>query len=413
MGVWVPTSTRLLIIYVYAPQNLTEKQTLWDYLCHIIDRWDGESVILGDFNEVRTEAERYGSRFNFQGANSFDNFISVTGLVDLPLGGYSFTWSHKSATKMSKPDKFLISEGLIERAHLVKSLNELNNLEALDIAQKAKVRWSIEGDENTKYFHGVLNNKRSQLAIRGVVVDGDWIEEPQKVKHEFYSHFADSDVQSAFVADMQILDGPFIFNELISWCKNDILNKFGFGGRWRGWVQGCFKSSMGSVLVNGSPTVEFPFQKGLFSGINIGPLLKISHLFYVDDAVFVAIHGESGLLDRNMLMSKRSLWLDIIKEVLALKRNGIDLRTYCRKKITIMNKLRHNSIDVTFRRRPRGGAECEQHSDLSSRINELELAQMQDRWYWSLMGTGIFSVKSVRNFIDDFMLVLDEVPLDG
>ncbi|GJW48999.1 RNA-directed DNA polymerase, eukaryota [Tanacetum coccineum] len=59
---------------------------------------------------------------------------------------------------------------------------------------------------------------------------------------------------------------------------------------------------------------------------------------------------------------------------------------------------------------PRGGAEYEQHSDLSSRINELELAQMQDRWYWSLMGTSIFSVKSVRNFIDDFMLVSDEVP---
>ncbi|GJW58321.1 hypothetical protein Tco_0105052 [Tanacetum coccineum] len=34
-----------------------------------------------------------------------------------------------------------------------------------------------------------------------------------------------------------------------------------------------------------------------------------------------------------MLMSKRSFWLDIIKEVLALKRNGIDLMTYCRKKV--------------------------------------------------------------------------------
>ncbi|GKB55632.1 hypothetical protein Tco_0911818 [Tanacetum coccineum] len=30
---------------------------------------------------------------------------------------------------------------------------------------------------------------------------------------------ADSDVQSAFVSNRQILDGPFILNELISWCK--------------------------------------------------------------------------------------------------------------------------------------------------------------------------------------------------
>ena len=39
---------------------------------------------------------------------------------------------------------------------LMKELHDLNSVEALDIAQKAKVRWSIEGDETSKYFHGVL-----------------------------------------------------------------------------------------------------------------------------------------------------------------------------------------------------------------------------------------------------------------
>ncbi|GJS87527.1 reverse transcriptase domain-containing protein [Tanacetum coccineum] len=32
--------------------------------------------------------------------------------------------------------------------------------------------WAIEGDENSKYFHGIINKKRSNLAIRGVFVDG-------------------------------------------------------------------------------------------------------------------------------------------------------------------------------------------------------------------------------------------------
>ncbi|GKG12999.1 hypothetical protein Tco_0349959, partial [Tanacetum coccineum] len=58
------------------------------------------------------------------------------------------------------------------------------------MAQKAKVRWAIEGDENSKYFHGIINKKRSQLAIRGVLIDGDWIDEPCKVKNEFLMHFA-------------------------------------------------------------------------------------------------------------------------------------------------------------------------------------------------------------------------------
>nr|GFD19165.1 RNA-directed DNA polymerase, eukaryota, reverse transcriptase zinc-binding domain protein [Tanacetum cinerariifolium] len=42
---------------------------------------------------------------------------------------------------------------------------------------------------------------------------------------------------------------------------DDVLLKFGFGDRWRGWIQGCLKSSMGSILVNGSPTTEFEFHK--------------------------------------------------------------------------------------------------------------------------------------------------------
>lgn len=144
-----------------------------------------------------------------------------------------------------------------------------------------------------------------------------------------------SDVQSAFVANRQILERPFILNELVSWCKSskykalifkvdfekaydsvrwdylvDILHKFGFGDKWRMWIKGCLYSSMGSVLVNGSPSSEFQFFKGLkqgdplspflfilvmeslhisfsrvmeaglFTGVSIGDSLKLSHLFF-------------------------------------------------------------------------------------------------------------------------------------
>nr|GEV79627.1 RNA-directed DNA polymerase, eukaryota [Tanacetum cinerariifolium] len=59
-----------------------------------------------------------------------------------------------------------------------------------DAAQKAKVNWAIEGDENSIFFHGVINKRRSQLAIRGVFVSGDWYTNPSKVKEAFYDHFA-------------------------------------------------------------------------------------------------------------------------------------------------------------------------------------------------------------------------------
>ncbi|GKD47907.1 RNA-directed DNA polymerase, eukaryota [Tanacetum coccineum] len=114
MGTWAPTSFKLLIISVYAPQELNERRDLWDYLRTIIDRWEGDTVIMGDFNEVRSEHERFGSTFNRQGAIAFNNFISSACLIDLPLEGYAFTWAHKSASKMSKLDRYLISEGVLD-----------------------------------------------------------------------------------------------------------------------------------------------------------------------------------------------------------------------------------------------------------------------------------------------------------
>ncbi|GJR95679.1 RNA-directed DNA polymerase, eukaryota [Tanacetum coccineum] len=43
----------------------------------------------------------------------FNLFISNAGLEEVPLGGCSYTWCHKSASKMSKLDRFLISESLM------------------------------------------------------------------------------------------------------------------------------------------------------------------------------------------------------------------------------------------------------------------------------------------------------------
>ncbi|GKA93152.1 RNA-directed DNA polymerase, eukaryota, partial [Tanacetum coccineum] len=152
------------------------------------------------------------------------------------------------------------------------------------------------------------------------------------------------------------MDGPLILNETISWCKyrkekalmfkvdfqkafdsvrwdhlDDILDKIGFGIKWQGWIRGCLTSSKASVLVNGSPTDEFLFHRGLrqgdplspflfilvmeslhvsfqriidrglFSPILIGKdnLIPISHLFYADDAMFI---GKWSYSNVNTLM---------------------------------------------------------------------------------------------------------------
>ncbi|GKC94114.1 RNA-directed DNA polymerase, eukaryota [Tanacetum coccineum] len=92
---------KLLLISVYAPQVRYSKRLLWNYLSSLIIRWKGECLVMGDFNEVRCIDERWGSTFNKQGVDLFNSFISSSGLIDIQMEGYSFTWAHPSASKMS------------------------------------------------------------------------------------------------------------------------------------------------------------------------------------------------------------------------------------------------------------------------------------------------------------------------
>ncbi|GJW54869.1 RNA-directed DNA polymerase, eukaryota [Tanacetum coccineum] len=112
---------------------------------------------------------------------------------------------------------------------------------------------------------------------------------------------------------------------------DDILGKFGFGNKWRGWIRGCLQSTKASVLVNGSPTKKFSFHRGLrqgdplssflyilvmeslyvsfqrlidqgmFDPIFVGKdnVVPISHLFYADNDMFI---GKWSCSNVNVLM---------------------------------------------------------------------------------------------------------------
>ncbi|GJX76532.1 RNA-directed DNA polymerase, eukaryota [Tanacetum coccineum] len=619
-GCWLPTGLDFMFITVYAPQSAAGKIDLWASLSRLIASWDGNVIVMGDFNEVREAGERYGSVFHERQADAFNSFIENLNLIDIPLGGFRYTWSDKWASKMSKLDRFLVNEGVQDafphitgivlekgvpdhrpilikeavvdygptpfrffhswldvegfhklvvdtwntydsmeangmvsfkkklqnlkqvirtwnatkksfnnqlrkehqallssidvkvdqgsattedinaRVSSMKVLSDIDKKEASDLAQKAKIKWAIEGDENTSFFHGVLKKKRRQIAIKGVLKNGGWIEEPGEVKKEFYDHFSnrfastggprpcsgelffnrlspdqrdylESDFsneeikravwdcggdrapgpdgftftffktfwdtiqpdvvrfvreffqsgyfpkgcnssfialipkvgdakfvsefrpisligcqykiigkllanrlsrvigscvsveQSAFIKGRNILDGPLILNECMAWYRKRkkellvfkvdfekafdslrwdyldvIMENLGFGSKWRTWIDGCLKNSRASVLVNGSPTVEFEIFRGLRQGDPLSPFLFIlameglhasirkavdvgifkgasigqgnlvlSHLFYAYDAIFVGEWSQSNVY--NLICMLRCFYL--------------------------------------------------------------------------------------------------------
>ncbi|GJZ60776.1 hypothetical protein Tco_0616592 [Tanacetum coccineum] len=294
-------------------------------------------------------------------------------------------------SKLSDIDKILDQGGsneeiLFNRSLLLKELNDINSIDSLEEAQKSKVHWAIEGDENTKFFHGILNSKHSQLAVRVTLVDGEWIVDPLYLEQQ---------------ADLE----QNVSNEEI-------------------------KSAICDCGMNKSPGLDgftFEFFRRYWKLLE-HDIMGAVNFFYFRS--IKAIYGEDGALNSPSSLSKRFSWLDIIRGVTVLRTKGINLLDLIPKKVgnglntlfwedpwlddlalkhkflrlyaldnykqlTVVKKINHASMVDSFHRPPRGSAEEEQLGFLLSRMDGLILTNIPDCWVWSLETTREFSVKSV------------------
>ncbi|CAI8609797.1 unnamed protein product [Vicia faba] len=92
---------------------------------------DGEWIIGGDFNSIKNRSERKG-RVEIESNNemkSFVEFIEESMLVDIPCKGKKFSWYSGDGKSMSRIDRFLLSD------NIVNSWEWLGNLLVLGIFQ--------------------------------------------------------------------------------------------------------------------------------------------------------------------------------------------------------------------------------------------------------------------------------------
>ncbi|GKB05355.1 putative RNA-directed DNA polymerase, eukaryota, reverse transcriptase zinc-binding domain protein, partial [Tanacetum coccineum] len=77
------------------------------------------------------------------------------------------------------------------RMKLLKERDDIQHLEDMDSMQKARVKWDVEGDKNSKFFHGILKQKMSHQTVQGIMIDGNWVTNPHQVKTAFCDFYKD------------------------------------------------------------------------------------------------------------------------------------------------------------------------------------------------------------------------------
>nr|GEV35321.1 RNA-directed DNA polymerase, eukaryota, reverse transcriptase zinc-binding domain protein [Tanacetum cinerariifolium] len=139
---------------------------------------------------------------------------------------------------------------------------------------------------------------------------------------------------------------------------------------------------------------------------------KESSLWYY---VIKAMFGDCGSLDKSVKvphMKKKVgngmntlFWVDVwLTDTPLLHLYPRMFALKCNKNSTVADKINANFISWSFRRPHRGGLEKEQFSNLIADVKQVILSSSNDRWIWSLVSSGEFSVKSIRLFIDDYLL---------
>ncbi|GJS58169.1 putative RNA-directed DNA polymerase, eukaryota, reverse transcriptase zinc-binding domain protein, partial [Tanacetum coccineum] len=228
--------------------------------------------------------------------------------------------------------------------------------------------------------------------------------------------------QSAFISGRQILDGPIMLSEVMS-----------FGDKWRRWIQMCLHSARSSVLVNRSPSREFSIKRGLrqddplspflfiivmeglhlalkdavdtslICGTNVGDTsYNISHLFYADDIVIISDWNKQDMDNIIRILQVFYLASGLKLNISKSQVYGLGVSSNDIEDMTRDTGCTTGNIPFSYLGLPIG-------SNMNSIDNwqptgKVCLSNLPDAWSWNILDDGNFSVQATRIHIDNCLL---------
>ncbi|KAJ0934874.1 putative RNA-directed DNA polymerase [Helianthus annuus] len=68
-------------------------------------------------------------------------------------------------------------------------IKSMEKAKVKDLHQKSRLKWIKYGDENTSFFHGIINTKKASNRLKGLNINGVWVIDPHVIKEELRKWF--------------------------------------------------------------------------------------------------------------------------------------------------------------------------------------------------------------------------------
>ncbi|KAI3519600.1 hypothetical protein L1887_08814 [Cichorium endivia] len=334
---------------VYTPNDPNVRKKIWKELLEFKSSTQGYYILMGDFNDVRGMDDRLSAFFCKSSMVAFNSFIKEAGLSEYNMGGRCLAtvlalpreysdhnpiillgdnvdfclakaWSDK--VEVGNADTILLNKLQTFRKNLkngvkdavwscssekapgpdgftFKFLKEYWDISHAEVLQAVK-HFERSGEISkgcNAYFISLIPKIRDPITLKDyrlISLIGCFVKIISKMlarRLKELIHSIVGEEQSTYIQGRNILDGPFIINEVcywakksktksvlfkvdldrafdsVDWCNLDsILSKMNFGPKWRGWIRDILKSGRGLILVNRAPTKEFNIQKKVETG---------------------------------------------------------------------------------------------------------------------------------------------------
>ncbi|GJZ49052.1 RNA-directed DNA polymerase, eukaryota [Tanacetum coccineum] len=372
VGTWLFNGKKLLVISVYAPQELTEKNMLWDYLSLVLENRNGEE----GFDKLVEESWKEA---HVADTNAIIKMMKTLKYLKKKIRAWNKMNKEGTSNNMRKLkadlaeldvviDKGKGDEDVVnKRTNVVRSLQELEKLQSVE---------------------------RSQLAIRSILIDGNRTESPNLVKSEFLSHFKkrfDQPRETRLQFNMNFLNILNSNQQADLECevtKDEIERAVWDCGIDKSPGPDGFTLSFYRRYSKTSKAMWWMrvVDAGQWNESNINTIVH----------VLDCSHHASRL---HINMSKSKL-LEI-----SVNADKVDQATRKIGCVTLQTPFKYLGLKVGgLMSHPRGGVEKAQFDSMLEKVDGTLLADMRDIWTWSLEGSGDFYVASVRKLLDGNML---------